>query len=209
MKKSWRYRLAYLVGWLARVKLRLRIDNPEVLDLLSGKGIIVVAHHRHPLDPFIIGSSIFHQLMVRWFAIHTLLTGEWVEKYGELQGYPKWFSKLLGKFSAWLIRGCEVVQVKLPLENHSIENGQVVRKAARELKQGQSFGIFPEGRINDGEPLEFMGGLALLARLSEASVLLVKIDWQERQIRFVGVVKHPGNRKSDDSFSQEIREKLS
>ena len=207
--KTIRYRLANLVAWLARVKLGLRLDNDEILDELPEGGVIVAALHKHPLDPFFIGSVLYRHRVIRWFAVHTLLTGKWTEDYCMSLGYPRWISKLIGRISGWLIRGCQVLPV-YDLKQNRVKNGQVLRQAAKGLKQGQSFGIFPEGQINHRkESLEFQAGLDFLARVSKAPVLLVEIDYRRGWIRFLDLVHYPAEAKGENGiFTEKIRTRL-
>lgn len=118
---------------------------------------IIIANHRSPTDPIVLWhNSHLGNPQKRMRCINFMMARE----YYELPGFVGWISRAMHS---------------IPVDR----NGQdvvPVREALRRLKQGELIGVFPEGGIQEGEPIAHANsGIAFLALRSKAPVYPVYI----------------------------------
>jgi len=108
------------------------------------RGVILACNHQAAIDPVLVCMSFWRQ--VRWLAKIELVKSARI---------------------AWFFRGAGVIPV-----DRAAPQEESVDKAARVLKEGKIFGIFPEGtRSPDGRVYKGYTGVARVAQRSGAPVV--------------------------------------
>ncbi len=137
------YRLMWFtIGPLIRVYWWVRTHDRR--NVPRDRGVILACNHHAAIDPVLVCMSF-------WRPVHWLAKIELVKS----------------KRIAWFFRGAAVIPV-----DRAAPQEESVDKAARVLKEGKIFGIFPEGtRSPDGRVYKGYTGVARVAQRSGAPVV--------------------------------------
>ncbi|MEM1186332.1 MAG: lysophospholipid acyltransferase family protein [Planctomycetota bacterium] len=157
--------------------------------------LLVVANHTAGIDPVIIQSHL--PFFIRWMMAADM-------RAPVLEWFWKW----------WRI-------IFVDREN---ADGQSVREAVRELKDGGVVGIFPEGALErpPRQVLRFQEGVGLIIRRSKARVLPVVVDgtpqynpawaslWHKSQsiVRFYPIIDYNDSGLSAREISEDLRQRF-
>lgn len=183
--------------FLARVYLRLvhglRVRGRRHIpkDRYPGP-LIIVANHTAGVDPIAIQAHL--PFFIRWVMAADMRV----------------------PVLEWFWRRWRIIFV-----NREQRDGQAVREALRELKDGGVIGIFPEGALErpPRQVLRFQEGIGLLIRKSKAPVLPVIVDgapqydpawaslWRTSQtvVRFCPIIRYEDSGLSAKEIAEDLR----
>ncbi|MEM7755128.1 MAG: lysophospholipid acyltransferase family protein [Planctomycetota bacterium] len=190
---------AGVLFWLARRyntwvhALRIRGRHNIPKERTPGP-LIVVSNHTAGLDPVIIQADC--PFFIRWMMAKDMRAP-----------VLEWF------WTYW----------KIIFVNRENADGQSVREAVRELKEGGVIGIFPEGALErpPRQVLPFQDGIGLIIRRSKARVLPVVVDgtpqfnpawaslWKPSQsiVRFYPVIDYADSGMSAKEIADDLRQR--
>jgi 1-acyl-sn-glycerol-3-phosphate acyltransferase len=132
----------FTIGPLIKTYWWVRVRGPRTIP--RDRGAIIACNHSAAIDPVLVCMCFWRQ--VCWLAKVELVKTARV---------------------AWFFRGAGVIPV-----NREAPQEESIEKAARVLKEGKLFGIFPEGtRSPDGRVYRGYTGVARIAQRSGAPVV--------------------------------------
>lgn len=145
-------RLVYI---FVRIVFRLKIENQDIVREFIGKktGAVLVAPHVSYLDVVVLFLSVRHKQWLRLIARDSLFRAG----HGLL-------GQIIARVGAF------------PIKRASADR-TAIKRASRNLKNGELIGIFPEGtRRGKGDQIPALhGGAALIARMGKAPIIPVGI----------------------------------
>ena len=197
-----RYALAHVLGVLERFRFGMIVVGER--NIPKHGGFILAPNHEGAGDPFAIASCV--PQTVRWMAVNSLTTGKWQARFFLRKNFGRKSVHLLAGLSAWLIRGCDVIPVKTPLDKFRGFNGMQTRRARGELDAGGVVGIFPQGGITTDQNTDPKEGVGALARAGYP-VIPVNICREEQRITF-GRPIFFSRRDFNDKVSKEILQEI-
>ncbi|MBS4784558.1 MAG: 1-acyl-sn-glycerol-3-phosphate acyltransferase [Clostridiales bacterium] len=146
----WLYYLAKTVCMIA-FSLFFHLEYRGVENIPASGPYILISNHRSNLDPILLAHKVRGQ--ARYMGKMELFRNP-------IMG---WALRTIGTFP--VDRGSG--------DSSAIDNAQAV------IREGDILGIFPEGhRSKDGQPLRPKSGMALIAKLTGASVLPCSVYWE-------------------------------
>ena len=138
--------------FLCLVRIRVRVKGKEKL---PSEPFVLVSNHRAAMDALVALRAFPHRKLC-FIAKSSIL---------------KW--PIVGSYM--LKSGCLFVERDMPLQSL-----RVINRAAKLIKTGMSFGIFPEGtRSKDGRVGEFKDGAFIAAKKAECPIVVVTMEGTE------------------------------
>ena len=130
---GWRVWVLHIIARLyGPLMFGLRVDQRAPQSCQGGA--LILANHRGPVDPlFIFATNAFRRDGYKVRVVEFMTAREYCELRGPL---------------GWIVKNMRVIPV-----NRTGTDMEAAKEALRRLKQGRIVGVFPEGRLNQGEGL--------------------------------------------------------
>ena len=150
----------FLIGWVFRLSYRLKVVNKQNQPKKGDGPFIVCANHISAMDPVMICVAL-KNVQTHYLAKESIFKNK----------IAGWFFRNLGMIPVTR-SGNDVGALKITIKN---------------LKEGRSIGIFPQGTRHPGKDprgTKLRGGVGMIQAYSGAAILPIYIETKENRVKF-------------------------
>ena len=150
----------FLIGWVFRLSYRLRVVNKHNQPKKGDGPFIVCANHISAMDPIMIAVALKH-VQTHYLAKESIFKN---------------------KIAGWFFRNLGMIPV-----TRSGNDVGALKTTIKNLKEGRSIGIFPQGTRHPGKDprdTKLRGGVGMIQAYSGASILPIYIETKDNRVKF-------------------------